>query len=132
MYRMTTIILKLLILLAVMGYMAGAVDAAEAHYYAGCKKAACKKHVIKPHKPTLRARGACEAFGYQSRYTRNLRHGLRVVSSAGYRGRYQFDWGSWRGAGGKGDPVNAGWLEQAYRAVVWQVRHGGDAWPNCP
>ena len=108
------------------------VEDADAHWYAGCKKRACKLHVIEPHKPTLRARGACEAFGYSSRYTRKLTSGLLTNTGNGYYGRYQFDLPSWRGAGGRLSPTSYGWIEQAYRAVVWQVRHGGDPWPNCP
>lgn len=101
---------------------------AEAHYYDGCQKNPCKKHVIEPYvRSFLGPVGACE-----SGTTRWLRHGLGVVSPTGqYRGRYQFDMSSWRGAGGYGDPVNAGWLTQAYNAVRWLHRAGRHAWPNC-
>lgn len=113
--------------------MAAAVAAApaapaQAHVFAGCEQAPCKRHVIAPFKRSfLGPVGACE-----SGTTRWLRHGLRAVSSTGqYRGRYQFGLPDWRRAGGRGDPAAAGWLEQAYRAVVWLGANGRQSWPNC-
>jgi hypothetical protein len=102
--------------------------AGSAHFYAGCLKAPCKRHVIEPYRtPFLAPVGACESGG-----SLFLRHGLRAVSAGGtYRGRYQFDWRSWRGAGGRGDPARASWLEQGYRAVVWLKLAGLRAWPVC-
>lgn len=106
----------------------GSTPQAQGHFVNGCRKPVCKRHVIKPYKRAfLGPVGACE-----SGTTRWLRHGLRALSPGGqYRGRYQFDWGSWAGAGGRGDPSAAGWLEQAYRAVVWLHLAGRQAWPNC-
>lgn len=99
----------------------------EAAPYTGCEKPPCKRRAIAPYKPFLRTVGACE-----SGTTGWLRHGLRAVSSTGqYRGRYQFGLLDWRRAGGHGDPVDAGWLEQAYRAVVWLTVNGRHSWPNC-
>jgi len=52
---------------------------------------------------------------------------------------FQFEPRAWYGAGGRqrrGRPAGV-WtmqpsrLEQRYRAVVWERRHGGDPWPNC-
>ena len=104
-------------------------DKAEAHYYDGCKKAPCKVHVLNPFKRSfLGPVGACES----GTGSHNLKVGLKAVSPGGkYRGRYQFDLRSWAGAGGKGDPISWGWIEQAYRAVVWLHRHSRGAWPNC-
>jgi hypothetical protein len=101
---------------------------APAHYYDGCRKAPCKRHVIKPWRATfLGPVGACES-GTDHR----LHHGLRATSAGGhYLGRYQFGWPDWHRAGGKGDPRDAGPLEQAYRAVVWLHRNGRTSWPNC-
>lgn len=96
-----------------------------------CRTAACHdrvymKHTIRPHIEWLRSTGDCESG------TRSLRSGLRAYNPAGpYMGRYQFDASSWRGAGGYGDPRNAGWLMQAYRAVRWKQKVGRGAWPNC-
>lgn len=80
----------------------------------------------------LRARMACESGssgGYRLATTGN-----------GYWFAHQFDTGAWTGAGGRmrgGRPVGV-WtrqptrVEQDYRAAVWDARHGGDPWPNCP
>lgn len=102
---------------------------ADAHYYAGCKKVECKRHVYLPYKANfLGPVGACES----GTGSYNLAAGLRAVSAGGtYRGRYQFDMRSWAGAGGAGDPVSWGPVEQAYRAVVWLHRAGRGAWPSC-
>jgi hypothetical protein len=82
---------------------------------------------IAPYRPWLRSTGACESGGGL-----NLRSGLRALSPGGrYRGRYQFDWSSWQRAGGHGDPVAAGWVEQAFRAVRWREIRGTSAWPVC-
>lgn len=83
---------------------------------------------IRPHVGWfLGPTGACE-----SGTDHNLRHGLRATSSTGqYLGRYQFGQPDWYRAGGVGDPRNASWLEQAYRAVVWLYINGRSSWPNC-
>ena len=93
---------------------------AEGHYYSGCKGSVCKRHVIKPHTGWLAKVRWCE--------TRN-----RNIHGAGgvYHGYYQFDWSSWRGAGGRGDPHRHVKLTQSYRAVIWLHRAGRGAWPNC-
>jgi hypothetical protein len=106
----------------------------------GCESKACEKRVhkkrmrhkklrtIKPYRRSfLGPTGACE-----SGTTMNLHHGLRAVDPSGtYRGRYQFNMSGWRGAGGRGDPIDANWLEQAYRAVRWLHINGRQSWPNC-
>jgi hypothetical protein len=105
------------------------VEAAAAHYYDGCKKHRCKVHVFTPYVANfLGPVGACESgTGSHSIYD-----GIRAISRSGqYRGRYQFDFRSWAGAGGSGDPARATATEQAYRAVVWLHRNGRGAWPNC-
>lgn len=105
------------------------VPTADAHVNMGCKQAPCMRHTIKPFKRSfLGPVGACE-----SGTTRFLRHGLRAVSSNGrYRGRYQFDMSSWRTAGGWGDPIDASWLQQAYRAVIWlKMTSLMHSWPVC-
>ena len=98
-----------------------------------CRTAACHdrvymKNTIRPYRENfLEPVGACESGG-----TRSLKTGLRAVSPGGtYRGRYQFNYGAWRGAGGRGDPIDAGWLQQAYRAVRWLKINGRQSWPNC-
>lgn len=101
------------------------VEVAGAHYYAGCKKERCMAHVVKPHKAKLRARALCESGGDPRAHD----------PSGWYHGLYQFDWRSWLAAGGRpyySDPHDASPLEQSYRALIWEKRHGGDPWPNCP
>jgi hypothetical protein len=116
--------------IALIAVLASLAFAAPAH--AVCRTAACHdrvymKHTIRPHIGWLQATGACESGG-----GRSLKAGLRAYNPAGPdMGRYQFDASSWRGAGGKGDPRNAGWLMQAYRAVRWKQKVGRGAWPVC-
>jgi hypothetical protein len=56
----------------------------------------------------------------------------RVVSSDGsYRGKYQFDYGTWESVGGHGDPAAAPEVEQDYRAALLYSRSGASPWPVC-
>lgn len=56
----------------------------------------------------------------------------RAVSSGGtYRGLYQFSLSTWRGVGGKGDPIDWGRDEQTYRAKLLYMRRGAGPWPTC-
>lgn len=103
----------------------------------GCQTKSCvrrvrrkrKLHYIKPYRTWfLGPVGACES----GTGSHKLTVGLQAVSLGGrYRGRYQFGMPDWYRAGGGGDPINAGWLEQAYRAVRWLHINGRDSWPNC-
>ena len=111
----------------------------------GCNTDACERRVLikSTHAKwravvadygfdTLRARERCEAGGHG---------GWRLVTTGnGFYLGHQFEPRAWAGAGGRlraGVPVGR-WgghpsrLEQDYRAVVWEGRHGGDPWPNCP
>jgi hypothetical protein len=70
---------------------------------------------------TLDAIGACESGGDPS-----------AVSSDGtYRGKYQFDYGTWESVGGSGDPAAAPEQEQDYRAALLYSRSGSSPWPVC-
>lgn len=72
--------------------------------------------------------GACES----GTGSHNLRVGLGIDDPYGkYHGRYQFGLPDYARAGGSGDPHNVGWLEQAYRAVLWLHINGRSSWPNC-
>lgn len=55
-----------------------------------------------------------------------------AVSAGGtYRGRWQFDLGTWAGVGGSGDPAAAPAAEQDARAyALWRSR-GWAPWPQC-
>ena len=70
---------------------------------------------------TLDAIGACESGGDPT-----------AVSSDGtYRGKYQFDYGTWESVGGTGDPAAAPEAEQDYRAALLYAQSGSSPWPVC-
>jgi Transglycosylase-like domain len=55
-----------------------------------------------------------------------------AVSADGtYRGKYQFDEGTWESVGGHGDPAAAPAVEQDYRAALLYSRAGSSPWPIC-
>lgn len=55
-----------------------------------------------------------------------------AVSADGtYRGKYQFDQGTWESVGGHGDPAAAPEYEQDYRAALLYTRSGSSPWPVC-
>jgi hypothetical protein len=55
-----------------------------------------------------------------------------AVSADGtYRGKYQFDYGTWESVGGHGDPAAAPEAEQDYRAALLYSRSGSSPWPVC-
>lgn len=56
----------------------------------------------------------------------------RALSPGGtYRGLYQFHLQTWRGVGGKGDPIDASRDEQTRRAQILYRRVGAGAWGSC-
>lgn len=56
----------------------------------------------------------------------------RAVSSSGqYRGKYQFDTGTWASVGGAGDPAAASEAEQDRRAAMLYIERGPSPWPIC-
>jgi hypothetical protein len=70
---------------------------------------------------TLEAIAACESGGDPT-----------AVSADGtYRGKYQFDTGTWASVGGSGDPAAAPEAEQDYRAALLYQRSGTSPWPVC-
>ncbi len=70
---------------------------------------------------TLEAIAACESGGNPE-----------AVSSEGtYRGKYQFDQGTWESVGGTGDPAQAPEAEQDYRAALLYSESGSSPWPVC-
>jgi hypothetical protein len=55
-----------------------------------------------------------------------------AVSPEGtYRGKYQFDQGTWESVGGQGDPAQAPEAEQDYRAALLYSESGSSPWPIC-
>jgi len=70
---------------------------------------------------TLESIAACESGGDPA-----------AVSSDGtYRGKYQFDYGTWESMGGSGDPAAAPEAEQDYRAALLYSASGSSPWPVC-
>jgi Transglycosylase-like domain len=70
---------------------------------------------------TLDAIGACESGGDPT----------AVSSDGSYRGKYQFDYGTWASVGGSGDPAEASEQEQDYRAALLYAQAGSSPWPIC-
>jgi TolA-binding protein len=70
---------------------------------------------------TLAAIASCESGGDPT----------AVSSDGSYRGKYQFDYGTWESVGGQGDPAAAPELEQDYRAALLYSRSGSSPWPVC-
>ena len=70
---------------------------------------------------TLDAIGSCESGGDPS----------AVSSDGSYRGKYQFDYGTWAAVGGSGDPAAAPEQEQDYRAALLYAQSGSSPWPVC-
>lgn len=70
---------------------------------------------------TLDAIGACESGGDPT----------AVSSDGSYRGKYQFDYGTWVSVGGSGDPAAASEQEQDYRAALLYAQSGSSPWPVC-
>lgn len=55
-----------------------------------------------------------------------------AISSGGtYRGKYQFDMGTWASVGGSGDPAAAPEHEQDRRAAILYRSRGWRPWPVC-
>ena len=56
----------------------------------------------------------------------------RAVGFGGaFRGKYQFDYGTWAAVGGSGDPAAAPEIEQDRRAALLYARAGASPWPVC-
>jgi hypothetical protein len=74
-----------------------------------------------PIPPQLEAIAACESGGDP-----------RAISAGGqYRGKYQFDFSTWRSVGGRGDPAAASETEQDRRAAKLYRSGGPGHWPVC-
>jgi hypothetical protein len=71
--------------------------------------------------PELQAIAACESHGNPQ----------AVGGGGAFRGKYQFDYGTWASVGGKGDPAAAPESEQDRRAAMLLERAGTSPWPNC-
>jgi hypothetical protein len=54
-----------------------------------------------------------------------------VGGGGAFRGKYQFDYGTWAAVGGSGDPADAPEAEQDRRAAMLYARAGSSPWPVC-
>ena len=71
--------------------------------------------------PALQAIAACES-----------RDDPHAIGGGGaFRGKYQFDYGTWASVGGHGDPAAAPEAEQDRRAAMLYAREGATPWPVC-
>jgi len=70
---------------------------------------------------TLESIASCESGGDPT----------AVSSDGSYRGKYQFDYGTWESMGGSGDPAAAPEAEQDYRAALLYAASGSSPWPVC-
>jgi transglycosylase-like protein len=71
--------------------------------------------------PQLQAIAQCESGGDPH----------AIGGGGAYRGKYQFDTGTWASVGGKGDPAAAPEAEQDKRAAILYARSGPGQWPVC-
>jgi transglycosylase-like protein len=71
--------------------------------------------------PQLQAIAACESGGNPA----------AVGGGGAFRGKYQFDYGTWQSVGGSGDPAAAPEAEQDKRAAILLARSGSNPWPVC-
>lgn len=101
-----------------------AATPAQGHFFRGCKKNKCKRHVVKPHNSHLIRIARCES-------------GLRWRINGLFDGGLQFHPSTWNATGSKYSfAYLAPRLEQKYRAVIWSKKIGGAwrtsaGWPNC-
>jgi hypothetical protein len=82
------------------------------------KRAAARTSVASPQ---LQAIAACESGGNPA----------AIGGGGAYRGKYQFDYGTWASVGGSGDPAAAPEAEQDRRAAILLQRSGTSPWPVC-
>jgi hypothetical protein len=77
--------------------------------------------ITPPGAEVLEAIAACESGGDPT----------AVSSDGSYRGKYQFDYGTWESVGGSGDPAAAPEREQDERAAQLYRERGSAPWPVC-
>ena len=85
------------------------------------RRARAAQERVEAVSPALEAIAACESGGNPA----------AVGGGGAYRGKYQFDQGTWASVGGSGDPAAAPEAEQDRRAAMLYARTGGSAWPVC-
>ena len=85
------------------------------------RKRAAKRAAAPAASPALEAIAACESGGNPG----------AIGGGGAYRGKYQFDYGTWASVGGSGDPAAAPEAEQDKRAAILMSRSGSSPWPVC-
>jgi hypothetical protein len=85
------------------------------------RKLATRQAAAPAASPALEAIAACESGGNPS----------AIGGGGAYRGKYQFDYGTWASVGGSGDPAAAPEAEQDRRAAMLLARSGSNPWPVC-
>jgi hypothetical protein len=71
--------------------------------------------------PVLQSIAQCESGGNPA----------AIGGGGSFRGKYQFDYGTWASVGGSGDPAAAPEAEQDRRAAALYARAGPSPWPVC-
>jgi hypothetical protein len=84
-------------------------------------KRAARQAAAPAASPALQSIAACESGGNPS----------AIGGGGAYRGKYQFDYGTWASVGGSGDPAAAPEAEQDKRAAMLLARSGSNPWPVC-
>jgi hypothetical protein len=85
------------------------------------RKRAAKQAAAPAASPALEAIAACESGGNPG----------AIGGGGAFRGKYQFDYGTWASVGGSGDPAAAPEAEQDRRAAMLLARSGSSPWPVC-
>jgi hypothetical protein len=85
------------------------------------KRAKARAAAAPTASPQLQAIAACESGGNPQ----------AIGGGGAYRGKYQFDYGTWASVGGSGDPAAAPESEQDMRAAMLLQRSGTTPWPVC-
>jgi transglycosylase-like protein len=85
------------------------------------KRARARAAAAPSASPQLEAIAACESGGNPA----------AIGGGGAYRGKYQFDYGTWASVGGSGDPAAAPEAEQDKRAQMLLDRSGTSPWPVC-
>jgi soluble lytic murein transglycosylase-like protein len=97
------------------------VDDAQSNGSNGSSPALASPESYGVSQATLDSIAACESGGDPT-----------AVSADGtYRGKYQFDYGTWASMGGSGDPAAAPEAEQDMRAAMLYSQAGSSPWPIC-
>lgn len=114
---------RLLSLVIVAGALIVPAASAQGHFYAGCKKSKCKRHVVKPYDRKLDRMARCESTTHW------------FINST-FDGGLQFHPATWDSTGSHYSfAYLAPILEQKYRAVIWYFRIGTwvttAGWPRC-